>query len=200
MTPNRKKAEEEIDLILERIKTGTPLTVTNKARLKIWFGELIEPLYRRIEELEKEKELFTQSLGTMGTNRECGHFVNDIMSFCPVCREVSDLKLLAQEYSDNAKKIQKEYLELEEKNRELNTKLHFLNCENCEALYCCNGLECGCRAMPVDYKPTEKCESYCTLNVIQKLEARLEKAVESMKKCANPEEHWGVLKEIEGEV
>jgi len=39
-----KNLEDRISQILSRIKTGTPLTVTNKARLKIWIKALYEEI------------------------------------------------------------------------------------------------------------------------------------------------------------
>lgn len=39
-----KKVSKGLDDIFSRIKTGTPLTVTNKFRLILWIEELIEEL------------------------------------------------------------------------------------------------------------------------------------------------------------
>lgn len=45
------RTTDPIRSILSRIKTGTPLTVTNKERLAIWIGELIE--LERADERER---------------------------------------------------------------------------------------------------------------------------------------------------
>lgn len=52
----------------------------------------ISKLLKENEELKKEKELFTHQLGHLGSDRKCGHFVKDILSFCPNCLEVFNLK------------------------------------------------------------------------------------------------------------
>jgi hypothetical protein len=38
---------------------------------------------------------------------------------------------------------------------------HFCACPNCEPVMCCNGMECNCMGLPVDFKPTDKCDGYC---------------------------------------
>jgi hypothetical protein len=38
---------------------------------------------------------------------------------------------------------------------------HFCACPNCEPVMCCNGSECGCMGLPIDFKPTDKCDGYC---------------------------------------
>jgi hypothetical protein len=49
------------------------------------------------------------------------------------------------------------------------TRGYFRACPNCEPVMCCSGQECGCQGMPVDFKPTEKCENDCVLKLHQLL-------------------------------
>lgn len=45
--------------------------------------------------------------------------------------------------------------------RDLRTTLHFRNCESCAPLYCCDGRECGCYGLPIDYEVTDECKDGC---------------------------------------
>jgi len=50
--------------------------------------------------------------------------------------------------------------------KNLRIKSFFGNCDNCEPVYCCGGIECGCYGMPIDFKHTEKCENDCYIKRI----------------------------------
>lgn len=53
-----------------------------------------------------------------------------------------------------------DYNRLKRENTDLRTEIHFGNCPNCEAIYCCPGASytCGCAGWPVGFKTTDKCD------------------------------------------
>ena len=95
-----------------------------------------QQLRAEIESLKKEKEMWSQSLGTSGSERDCGHFVMDVLSFCPVCSEISTLTQEKEALEARVKELE---LDLAHLNWICECKILHSNEESaCPKCLCCN--------------------------------------------------------------
>lgn len=73
---------------------------------------------------------------------------------------------------DFARQLELETIQLRQELNKLKpdlTRSYFGACPNCEPVMCCNGQECGCMGMPVDFTPTDKCDNFCLLRVYKEV-------------------------------
>lgn len=79
-------------------------------------------------------------------------------------------RVLAPNIIEYARVLAEENKKLKEELEKLKpdpVRSYFCACPDCEPVMCCNGQECGCQGLPIDFKPTDKCGNYCLNRVYQ---------------------------------